>query len=167
MKNSPRLFGKIIFAVFTISLLSISIANAHEPRDGVAGGVYNVSVGHRVEPGFAGEPNAFDLFVRNAEDNSNEDVGEIELDVYVIRLRDDDFDAKVVKIKKLTGDLRRDFSQPNRFNIYYLPKRPSAVGFIIKGTIDGNIINEKFVCGGGTQNEDGRSFGCIDRIQRF
>ncbi len=167
MKNKSIIFGKIIFAVLITSLLCISIANAHEPRDGVAGGVYNVSVGHRVEPGFAGEPNAFDLFVRNAEDNSNADVGEIELDVYVMRLRKDDFDAKVTKIRKLTGDLRRDFSTPNRFNIYYLPKRPGAVGFIIKGTIDGNYIYEKFVCGGGSQNESGRSFGCIDKIQRF
>jgi len=153
------LLGFIVFMLITP-------AQAHEPRDGVADGAYNISVGNRVEPGYAGEPNAFDLIIRNTDDTAAE-VAEINLDVIILFLKEDAIDAKVKRKRKMTGELRRDRAQPNRFNISYLPTKAGAYGYHVKGMVDGNMIDEVFVCGGGSQNPDGRAFSCMTEIQSF
>jgi len=159
-KNSvAMLFGLLVSAFITP-------VQAHEPRDGVANGAYNISVGNRVEPAYAGEPNAFDLIIRNADDTAA-DVQEIEIDVVILFLKEDAIDAKVKRKAKLMDDLRRDRSQPNRFNISYLPTKAGAYGYHVKGMIDGNMLDEVFVCRGGSQNPEGRSFSCINKIQKF
>lgn len=150
-------FGAGVFAVLPLQ--------AHEPRENVSG-VFTLVVGQRVEPAYAGEPNAFDLFVRNP-DGSDTDVQEIELEVRALYLQEDQFDAPILASARLEGDLRRDRSTPNRFNINYLPSRTGAYGFHISGTINGVAVEERFVCRGGSQNPNGSSFGCVDALQRF
>lgn len=151
---------------FAICLTSVSTVFAHEPRDGVAGGAYNIVVGFGSEPIYARVANGMDLTIRNP-DGSAADVQNIDLEITALYLKTDAMDAKVKASAKLTGNLRRNRSTPNNFDIDFMPTKPGAYGFIIKGMIDGNMINEKFVCGGGSQNPDGRSFGCIGSIQKF
>jgi len=168
MKKNQLLFFSGLLTLPILAVVLSTPANAHEPRDGVAGGAYNISVGHRVEPAWAKEPNAFDLFIRNPDDSATDiPVEDIDIEVYVLRLKEEAIDGKVTKKKKLTGALRRDFSTPNRYNLWYMPKKAGTYGFRIKGTIDGNAIDELFVCGNGTQRADGDAFGCVDNIQKF
>ncbi len=149
--------------VVGLGLFTITSLQAHETREGVSN-TYNLTVGHRSEPVFAREPTRFDLIVRDLDGNPYEP-SEIDLSVKVLYLKDDTFDAKVLKARELTGDLRRDRSTPNRFNIWYKPTRAGAYGFHIKGTIDGVAIRERFVCGDGALADSG--FGCITNIQKF
>ncbi len=166
MKKQLFKILNITLGLFSLCAIFSTTANAHEPRDGVTSS-FNISVGHRSEPVFAGQANAFDLFVRNASDDSDANEVEVDIEVYVMRLKKEAHNARIRKITKLTGDLRRDFSDPNRFNIHYLPRRPGTYGFIIKGFLNDEPILEKFVCGEGTLNPDGRSFGCTQKLQKF
>jgi hypothetical protein len=157
---------KLLASAFLLSLplISISSVNAHEPRLGVSG-VFNLTVGQRVEPAYSDEPNQFDLIVNNL-DGTAATVTDITLNVNVIFLKEDTFDAKVLHRALLTDKIVRDRTTPNRFNIPYMPSKPGAYGFEIEGTINGVQINEKFVCENGTQNP-GKSFGCVTQIQTF
>ena len=155
---------KIIFALSCYILtvfFYITPAQAHEPRL-VAGGALNIVVGWRTEPAFEKNTNAFDFIVTDEID-----VTDIELDVYVMYLDEDAPDAKVIKAVKLTDELRRDRTNPNRFNKYLLPSKAGAYGFHVMGMVNGNAIDEIFICRGGTKNTEGRSFGCIEKPQRF
>lgn len=163
MKTTLIRFGCSLILV--MGMISFSVS-AHEPRDGVAGGVYNISVGNQVEPAIAREPNGFDLIIRN-NDDTPATVQTIELEVEILFLSEDKADAKIKRHTQLSGELRRDRNSANRFSIQYMPTRAGAYGYHITGTIDGNTINELFICGGGTQNLAGRAFGCVSEIQRF
>lgn len=163
-KQSMRLCA--FWITIGLCLLLSLPAIAHERRDGVTPS-FNIIVGHRVEPAFRQEPNAFDFIVNNAVDDSPANDAVVELEVYVIRLETEAFDGKIFKKRKLTGKLRRDFSMSNRYNISYMPKWAGTYGFIIEGTIDGEPISEKFVCGQGTLNPEGDAFGCIELIQQI
>ncbi len=163
MKNTfKRSFLPTIMAI-GFGLTTVTSLQAHETREGVSD-TYNITVGHRSEPVFAKEPAQFDLIIRDLEGNPYEP-SDIDLSVKVMYLKDDDFDARVLKSKKLKGDLRRDRSSPNRFNIWYMPTRPGAYGFRIKGTIDGVDIKVRFVCGDGSLSDS--SFACVTKIQKF
>ena len=134
---------------------------AHEPRV-VADGALNVAVGWRTEPAFSKSVNAFDFIVTDAVD-----VEEPELIVTILYLKEDAPDGKIIKSALLEGELRRDRTNPNRFNISLLPTKAGAYGFHIKGMVNGLMVDEVFICRGGTQNSDGRSFGCIEDPQKF
>lgn len=154
---------KLLALVF---LFSFSFhLSAHEPREGVSG-VFNLAVGHRVEPAYADEPNQFDLIINNL-DGTPADVTEINLNVNVLFLKDDLYDAKILHRALLGDEIIRDRATANRFNIPYMPTKPGAYGFEISGTINGVLISEKFVCENGTLNPLARSFGCIIEIQTF
>lgn len=146
-----------------LGFFTMTSLHAHETREGVSN-TYNLTVGHRSEPVFAREPTRFDFIVRDLEGNPYEPV-EIDLSVKVLYLKEDAFDAKILKARELTGELRRDRTTPNRFNIWYKPTRAGAYGFYIKGTIDGVAFRERFVCGDGALADSG--FGCITNIQKF
>jgi len=149
--------------IIGIGFSMITPLQAHETREGVSD-TYNLTIGHRSEPVFAKEPAQFDLIIRDLDGNPYEP-SEIDITVKALYLKEDAFDAKVLKSKKLKGDLRRDRSSPNRFNIWYMPTRAGAYGFHIKGTIDGVDIKERFVCGDGSLADGG--FSCITKIQKF
>ena len=156
--NSVTLAGIIL----AIQLLFISgNAAAHEPR-AIAGGGLNVAVGWRTEPAFANSINAFDFIVTDTIE-----VDDPDLMVTILYLKEDAPDAKIIKSAVLEGELRRDRSNPNRFNISVLPTKAGAYGFHIKGMVNGMMVDEVFICRGGTQNPDGRSFGCIEEPQKF
>ena len=106
--------------------------------------------------------NAFELIVTDSVD-----VADPELDVTILYLKSDARDAKVIAKEKLSGNLRRNRSNPNQFNISVLPTKAGAYGFHIKGMINGAMVDEIFICRGGSLNPDGRSFGCIEKLQNF
>jgi len=152
-----------VITVVGLGFSTITPLQAHETREGVSN-TYNITIGHRSEPVFAKEPTRFDLIIRDLDGNPYEP-SEIDLSVKVLYLKEDAFDSKVLKERELTGDLRRDRASPNRFNIWYMPTRAGAYGFQIKGMIDGVVIEERFVCGGGSLTDGG--FGCVTDIQKF
>ncbi len=157
---------KLLAATFLFSIPFLStFSSAHEPRQGVSG-TFNLTVGQRVEPAYSGEPNQFDLIVNNL-DGTPATVTEITLDVEVLFLKEDAYDAKVLHKALLTDEITPDKATPNRFNIPYMPTKPGAYGFEINGTINGVQISEKFVCENGTLNPLGKSFGCVTQIQTF
>ncbi|WP_455212727.1 hypothetical protein [Kaarinaea lacus] len=159
--NKKAKFSLWLAAAVLVSQFLFTTASAHEPR-AVAGGGLNIVVGWRVEPAFTDTMNAFDFIVTDAIE-----VDEPELEVKALYLQEDAQDAKVLKSSMLHGELRRDRSNPNRFNIWFLPSKPGAYGFHIKGMVNGMMVDEVFICGGGTQNTEGRSFGCIEKPQKF
>ena len=139
----------------------LDLAVAHEPR-AIAGGGLNVVVGWRVEPAFSKTINAFDFIVTD-----DIEVDDPDITVKALYLKEDAPDAKVIMADELDGELRRDRSNPNRFNVWFLPTKAGAYGFHIKGMVNGMMLDEVFLCGGGTQNPDGRSFGCVESPQKF
>lgn len=147
--------------IMGVQLTLIGAAKAHEPRL-VADGALNVAVGWRTEPAFSDTVNAFDFIVTDAIE-----VDDPDLLVKVLYLKEDSQDAKVIKSSVLEGELARDRTNPNRFNIWFLPTKPGAYGFHIKGMVNGMMIDEVFICRGGSKHPDGRSFGCIDEPQKF
>ncbi|NEO73221.1 hypothetical protein [Moorena sp. SIO3H5] len=157
-------------ALIGIMALSAIPARAHETR---VVGAYKVTVGFRNEPAFEDVVNAVDVILRNAADDSPVDTDKedkIDLDVYVLYLKEDKFDAQVIRKAKLKGELRKAFGTDNRYNIWFKPTHDGAYGYRVKGTINGQQINEKFVCGGGTKDfRDGRprSFRCVVDPQTF
>lgn len=153
----------VIFSSVLISTLLFYVApvQAHEPRL-IGGGALNVVTGWRTEPAFENVINAFDFIVTDEIEITG-----IELEVYALYLDDDKPDANVIKSTQLSDELRRDFTNPNRFNKFLLPSKAGAYGFHIIGMINGVFVDEIFICRGGTQNPDGRSFGCIEEPQRF
>lgn len=144
-----------------LPLMTAGKALAHEPR-AIAGGGLNVAVGWRTEPAFSRSINAFDFIVSDPVD-----VDDPQLTINALYLDQDAPDAQVIKSTVLAGALRRDRTNPNRFNIYFMPSRSGAYGFHIEGMVNGMMVDEVFICGGGTQSPDGRFFGCIEDPQRF
>lgn len=157
---------KLLATTLLVSIPFFTLnSNAHEPREGVSG-TFNLTVGQRVEPAYSGEPNQFDLIVNNL-DGTPANVTEITLSVDVLFLKEDAYDAKVLHRALLAGEIVRDRTTPNRFNIPYMPTKAGAYGFEINGTINGIQISEKYVCENGTLHPLGKSFGCVTQIQMF
>lgn len=153
-------------ALFSVPFLSISTVNAHEIREGVSG-AFNLIVGQRAEPAHTGEPNQFDLFVRNL-DGTPAAVTEIDLDVDVLFLEDDQYDAVILHRAPLGGELLRDREIPNRYGIHFMPTKAGAYGFEVNGTINGIQISEKFVCEDGSLSPNRETYiGCVRPIQEF
>jgi len=151
---------KVLLSVF-IMVFSMGTVFAHEPRL-IGGGALNVVVGWQSEPTYVNVMNAFDF--RVTDDIS---IDSIDLSVRALYLKKDAIDAKIKESAILTGTLRRNRSNPNRFNISFLPKKVGAYGFHIVGLINGISVDEVFVCRGGTKNLSGRSFGCVENLQKF
>ena len=166
-------------------------ALAHEGRVFPGGsGKYLVFTGFRNEPAFEDEANALDFFVLFDIDGDGEctqpdcsdwvsvDVSQgdtVNIEVRVLYLEEDAFNANVITSTKLQGALEQDFSDPSRYNIYFKPNVDGAYGFRIKGDIqhqgapllhlDGNA--GKFVCEGGSQDPE-EAFNCVqDILQPF
>lgn len=157
---------KLLFTTFLLSIPLLSLnSQAHEPRIGVSG-VFNLTVGQRVEPAYSNEVNQFDLIISNL-DGTPANVTEINLGVSVLFLKTDSYDSAILHRALLTGEIVRDKVTPHRFNIPYIPTKPGAYGFEINGTINGVQISEKYVCEKGTLNPLGKSFGCVTEIQSF
>lgn len=161
MRNIIKKYVMFFGIVIVVQMFFTHCVLAHEPR-AVAGGALNVVVGWRSEPALVGQLNQFDFIVTD-----DIEVDDPDLSVSILYLKEDTQDAKVLATAKLTGDLRRDGDNPNRFDIFVLPTKVGAYGFHIEGMINGVMINEVFICRGGTQNADGRSFGCIEEVQKF
>lgn len=138
------------------SILCAPIASAHEPR-ALYKSSYHVAVGWRDEPAFANEPNAFDFIVTDAVS-----VTSIQLKVDVLQYKDgtDPASPKLISTTPMTGELVRDYTNPNRFNIWALPKLSGIYGFHITGSLNGVAVDETFICGAGTK-VPGKSFGCV------
>jgi hypothetical protein len=106
------------------------------------------------------------MFVRDLEGNPVE-IEQIDLAVKILFLKHEDFDARVIAKSVLRGELKEDSDTVGRFNIDYLPTRPGTYGFLVTGTINNFYIDEKYVCGNGSQNPEGRSFSCVENLQKF
>ena len=155
--RNTNIHTRTFFSSFTIAIFAVlfftTSAQAHEPRL-IAGGALNVVVGWDAEPAFEKTINAFELIVTDPIE-----VTEIELVVHALYLDTDAPDANIIKSVMLTDTLRRNGANPNQFNQYFLPPKAGAFGFHIIGMINGNAVDETFICRGGSQNADGRSFG--------
>ncbi|MGZ3236885.1 MAG: hypothetical protein ACXU8A_05855 [Burkholderiaceae bacterium] len=151
-----RLFAFYAFAAFS-SLLCMTSANAHEKR--TIGGTLHVAVGWRNEPAFTDTVNAFDFIVTDPVA-----VNPILLSVDLLYLRSASPNADIISRTRLTGALIKDFTNPNRFNIWMKPSREGAYGFHIKGVVNGVNVNEIFICGAGTKDPTGQ-FNCVDDPQ--
>lgn len=156
---------KIKILVFIVTCFLGVMAHAHEPREGVSD-AFTLVVGNRVEPPYAGQMNRFDMFVRDLEGNPLK-VEDIDVSVKVLYLKKEDFDARVIAKSILKGEIKEDSDTLGRFNIDYLPTIPGTYGFIVKGTINGVYVEEKYVCGNGSLHPEGRSFSCMERLQEF
>jgi hypothetical protein len=135
-------------------------ASAHEPRALYKSSLH-VAVGWRNEPAFANEPNAFDFIVTDSVA-----VTSIQLKVDVLQFKEglDPANPKLLSTTPATGELVRDFTNPNRFNIWMLPKLAGSYGFHVTGSVNGVAVDETFICGAGTK-VPGKSFGCITEPQ--
>lgn len=167
MKTQKRMVLSLAFAISAVLTTPYQTAVAHEPRSDAADGALSLTVGWRTEPAFAKQANAMDIFVTDNVSGPVEDPSFIDIDVKILYLNEDVPDAKIIKSSVLTGDLRQDRSTPNRYNISILPTKPGAYGFHIMGMINGIEVDEVFICRGGSLNPDGRSFGCIEKLQNF
>ncbi len=156
-----RVNKTILILAIMFYMFFLNPSFAHEPRT-IAGGGLNVAVGWKVEPAFSKTINAFDFIVTD-----DIEVADPEITVKVLYLKEDAPDANVLMSSELEGNLQRDRTNPNRFNIWFLPTKAGAYGFHIKGMVNGMMVNEVFICGGGTQNTEGRAFGCIEDPQKF
>jgi hypothetical protein len=161
MRHIIKKIGMFSVLVIGTQVLYTNLAMAHEPR-AVADGALNVAVGWRTEPALVGQLNQFDFIVTDSLE-----VDDPDLSVTIMHLKEDAQNAKVLSSAELSGELRRDSNNPNRFNIFVVPTKVGAYGFHIKGMLNGMMIDEVFICRGGTQNADGRSFGCIEDVQNF
>jgi hypothetical protein len=140
------------------SLLTVAPASAHEPR-AIGGGALHVAVGWRNEPAFTDTVNALDFIVTD-----NVAVTSIQLAVDLLYFKGDST-TDVQATVPLTDALRRDFSNPNRFNIWMRPTRAGVYGFNVKGAVNGVMVNEVFVCGAGTRDAGGHAFNCVSEPQ--
>lgn len=149
----------LIAAIVAVSF-SLS-AWAHEPRD-VVGGQYEIEVGFRIEPAHEDSDNRFDFFVFRADGSPVSVRGgdQLDVNVTVLFLSEDRFDAPVLAAKNLGNRLRQDFVNPARYNIDFVPTVSGAYGFHLVGTIEGNPIDERFVCEGGSL-AGSRAFDCV------
>jgi len=150
-----------------------SAARAHEPR-AVGDGALSIAVGFRDEPAFEDQVNAVDVFVRRSDGSAlsgPDDVVDLEIEVRL--LVTDSFDASVVDSAALAPP-RLAFGRDDRYQSVLRPTADGAYGFRVRGVIhdvsngaDPVEIDEIFVCGGGSQNADGRLYGCVEDVPSF
>lgn len=166
MKIKNNIVLSLAFTFFVVLIIPQTVV-AHEPRPDAADGALSLTVGWRTEPAFAKQANAMDLFITDNVSGPVEDPSFIDIEIKILYLKEDAPDAKVIKSAVLKGDFRQDRSIPNRYNISVLLTKPGAYGFHIAGMINGIDVDETFICRGGSLNPDGRSFGCIEKLQKF
>ena len=186
---------RYVWAVLNLLVLGVGIqagsAFAHEQRN-FLGGQYIMFVGFVNEPAFEDEANAFDLFlIRDIDGDgqctqdtpeacldwkpvSKRDGDVVNINVKVLYLNDDEFNAPIREQAPLRGELEQDFSDDTRYNIHFKPNVGGAYGFILNGTFQKvgsdpvQLNNVKFVCGHGSQNVGGHGFSCVgDILQPF
>ena len=132
-------------------------------------------VGFRNEPAYEDQINAVDVFVQRTADGSGL-IGagdRVELAVEVQLRRDDAIDAEVLD-SALLATPRLAFGTEDRYNAWFRPTADGAYGFHVTGVIQDVSnggeeieVDETFVCRGGSQNPEGRSFGCVEDPQSF
>lgn len=153
---------------------SLSGANPHESREV---GPYTLVVGFRIEPAFEDVPNALDFIVTRTSDGkpisvSNGDVVDIEAEVQY--RKEEQFNSKIIQKDQLPKPAQA-FGAENRYNAWFKPTADGTYAFRVKGEINDLsdpqagplFFDEVWVCGAGTQNPQGRSFGCVEDPQTF
>ena len=164
-----------VVMIVCLVLLSTTQAFAHEPREV---GPYTVTVGWRVEPAFEDEPNAVDILISRTADEkpiSVRDGDVVELSVEIQLRADDALDAEVIQAAPLEPAPSQTFGFDNRYNTWLRPTHDGAYGFRITGMISDAsdpqagplMIDETYICRGGSQNAEGRSFACIEDPPAF
>ncbi len=191
MKSMMRYVWVALNFVILVGGIQTGSAFAHEQRN-FLGGQYILFVGFRNEPAFEDEANGLDLFLIRDSDGdgkctqdtpdacldwlpvSKSDGDVVNVQAQVLYLTDDQFNAPIREQAPLKGELKQDFSDATRYNIYFKPNVGGAYGFILNGTIQKQgspavqFVNEKFVCGEGNQNIGGHGFSCVgDILQPF
>lgn len=165
-------------------------AFAHEHRN-FLGGQYIMFVGFSNEPAFEDEANGLDLFlIRDIDGDgkctqdtpeacldwapvSKRDGDLVNITAQVLYLAEDQFNAPIREQAPLKGELKQDFFDATRYNIFFKPNVGGAYGFILNGTFQKQgsdpvqLNNVKFVCGNGHQ-DPGSRFSCVgDILQPF
>lgn len=168
--------GSGLGVVMALGLLvpSVAMANPHEPREV---GPYTLTVGFRIEPAFEDVPNALDFLVTRTSDGkaisvSNGDVVNVEAEVQF--RKEERVDSRIIQTNQLAKP-EQAFGADNRYNAWFKPTIDGAYGFRVRGEINDLsdpqagplFFDEVWVCGAGTQNPQGRSFGCVNDPQTF
>jgi len=146
MKRNP--FARIVacaLAALALSAVAVSPAAAHERREV---GNYNFVVGFRVEPAFQNEVNGIDLRVTQ-KDAAATPVENLQ-------------DALEVTVsaggKSMPTKLRAVFRDPGHYYSDFIPTASGDYTFQIKGRINGQSVDEKFVSGPGR-------FGAVESVE--
>lgn len=147
-----------ILGIITIGLFAASPVVAHEHRH-IEGTGCDAEVGWETEPTFEDVENYMILSLEDCEAAAED----IQITVKVLRLTTDDYNAPVKPPvshnQKVLGTLD---TIDNFGKIQITPSKAGAYGFILTGTINGVAVDEKFVCGGGSQDtEHGTEFDCV------
>lgn len=191
MSRSLRYVWMALSLVIFGAGIQTGSAFAHEQRN-FLGGQYIMFVGFVNEPAFEDEANAFDLFLMRDIDGdgkctqdtpdacldwqpvSKRDGDLVDINVKVLYLNDDEFNAPIREQAMLKGELGQDFFDATRYNIHFKPNVGGAYGYILNGTFQKQgspavqLNNVKFVCGNGSQNLPDSRFSCVgDILQPF
>lgn len=166
---------RVLMTVGAMFCVGLAVVEAHENRQV---GAYTLAVGFRAEPAFEDVVNAIDIFVNRTSDGkaiSVRDGDVVTLSVEVQLREADDFDAEILAAALLRDSPRQDFAASNRYNAWFKPTHDGTYAFRVIGVIDDasdeagvgpQVIDETFVCGGGTQNSTSR-FNCVEDPQTF
>jgi hypothetical protein len=172
--KETAMMRRVLMTMGAMFCVGMVVAQAHENRQ-VEG--YTVTVGFRVEPAFEDVVNAVDIFINRSSDDkaiSVRDGDVVGLTVEVQVREDDTYDAAILAAARLKEEPRQDFAASNRYNAWFKPTHDGAYAFHIKGTISDasdpqeglQVINDTYVCGGGTQSSTSR-FNCVEDPQTF
>jgi hypothetical protein len=141
-------FARIVacaLAALSVSAVAVSSAGAHERREV---GNYNFVVGFRVEPAFQNEINGIDLRV-TLKDAAATPVENLQ-------------DALEVTVsaggKSMPTKLRAVFRDPGHYYSDFIPTAAGDYTFQIKGKINGQTVEEKFISGPGR-------FGAVESVE--
>lgn len=153
--------GNVAMAIATIGFFSSSTVYAHEPR--VIGGDCTVEVGWLLEPPLEDQDNQAILIIEDCGGDAEILAEEINITIKALRLETDSFDAPVLNESTLgTMEAIDNFASKQ-----LTPSIDGAYGLVLNGTIAGRpIVNEKFVCGGGSQSAD-EAFECVENPKVF
>jgi hypothetical protein len=126
------------------TVLGVSPAFAHEQRQV---GAYQFTVGWKTEPAYAGQPNAVQMFLKDAKGNPVDDLGS----------------PPSIKVEVMSGnqtspalDLAASFDPDSglgthgEFDAAIIPTRPGDFTVHLSGTVKGQALDEKFTSGSKT-----------------
>jgi hypothetical protein len=144
-RNHIARIAACALAALAIGALTASPAAAHERREV---GNFNIVVGFRVEPALQNEMNGIDLRVtrRDAAATPVENLQDA-LEVTVI-----------AGGKSMPTKLRAVFRDPGHYYSDFIPTQAGDYTFQIKGKIDGQTVEERFISGPGR-------FGAVESVE--